>query len=252
MLSRRAGHVEAEEQAVGERQLGLGAADAESRYSSGERPCSASSCSSLRRAFGGHQPHLVECEAGLDADRERARDDLQVELAVVAGGDLVEAVVAVGEHAREHVQAPGRALRVGLRADLARAGAAPRSAARGRGGRARAWRRRAGRSVRTPGPRSSPRPSSRCRAGSCSAAPRRARRAAGRRSRAAPTPAGCATGRRAAIRARSPRAAAAPAARRGARGRRRPAAPAWRRQAARHAGALAHGLCSSRSSGQGV
>ena len=66
----------------------------------------------------GHQAHLVERQPRLHADRERARDDLEVERAVVARGDLVEAVAAVAEHAREHVQAPGRALRVGLRADL--------------------------------------------------------------------------------------------------------------------------------------
>ena len=34
---------------------------------------------------GGHQADLVERQAGLDADREGARDDLQVERAVVSG-----------------------------------------------------------------------------------------------------------------------------------------------------------------------
>ena len=86
----------------------------------------------------GEQPQLVEGEAGPDVDRERARDDLEVELAVVAVGDLVEAVVAVGDHAREDVEAAGRALRVGLRADLRRQARAPRSAGPGRDGRARA------------------------------------------------------------------------------------------------------------------
>ena len=160
------------------------------RTAAASSSCSASSCVVAQPRVGGHQAHLVEREPRLDADRERARDDLQVQLAVVAGGDLVEAVAAVGEHTREHVQAPGRALRVGLGADARRAGAAPRSAGPGTGGRAPAWRRRAGRYVRTRGPRSSARPSSRCRAGSCSAAPTRARRDAGRRSPAAPTRAG--------------------------------------------------------------
>jgi hypothetical protein len=41
-------------------------------------------------------------------------DDLEVELSVVAGRDLVEAVVAIGEHAREHVEPARRALRVCL------------------------------------------------------------------------------------------------------------------------------------------
>src|SRR5205814_7952683 len=47
------------------------------------------------------------------ADRERARDDLQVQPALIAGGDLVEAVTAIREYAREDVEAPGRALGVG-------------------------------------------------------------------------------------------------------------------------------------------
>ncbi len=64
------------------------------------------------------QPDLVEPQPGLHADRERARNDLEVQPAAIAGGDLVEAVAAVGQHPREHVEAPGRALGVGLRADL--------------------------------------------------------------------------------------------------------------------------------------
>ena len=43
------------------------------------------------------QPQLVEREPGLHLDREGARHDLQVELAPVAGADVVEAVVAVGD-----------------------------------------------------------------------------------------------------------------------------------------------------------
>ena len=64
------------------------------------------------------EAQLVEREPGLDLDREGARHDLEVELAAVAGADLVEAVVAVGEHAGEDVEPPGRALRVGLGAHV--------------------------------------------------------------------------------------------------------------------------------------
>ncbi len=64
------------------------------------------------------EAHLVEREALLDADRERARHHLQVELAVVAGGDFVETMATVGDHTCEHVQTPGRALGVGLGANL--------------------------------------------------------------------------------------------------------------------------------------
>jgi hypothetical protein len=60
------------------------------------------------------ETHLVEREPRLHADRECAWDDLEVELPVVAGRDLIEAVVAIGEHAREHVEPSRRALRIGL------------------------------------------------------------------------------------------------------------------------------------------
>jgi len=56
------------------------------------------------------EPNLVERQQLLDFDRERARYDLEVELAVVAGADLVEAIVAVGEDAREDIEPAGRAL----------------------------------------------------------------------------------------------------------------------------------------------
>ena len=57
------------------------------------------------------QPQLVEREPGLHLDREGAGHHLQVELPPVAGPDLVEAVVAVGDHPGEDVEAAGRALR---------------------------------------------------------------------------------------------------------------------------------------------
>ena len=145
--------------------------------------------------IAGEQPELVQGEPGLHLDRERARDDLEVELPAVAVGDLVEGRVAVGDHPGEDVEAAGRALRVRLRADARPGGRAPRSAARDRAGRARASRRRGGRSSGTRCRRSCPRPSTRCPAGSCSGAPRRTRRAAGRGSRAARSPAGSGRGR---------------------------------------------------------
>ena len=43
---------------------------------------------------------------------ERLRRDLEVERAAVAGLDLVEARRAIGDHAREDVQAAGRRLRI--------------------------------------------------------------------------------------------------------------------------------------------
>ena len=194
-----AGHVEAQEQPFGDRQLVRGqrlAVEVQQRRAGVQLE----HLGVVQATLAGHQANLVEREPGLHPDREGARHDLEVEPAVVARRDLVEAVAAVAQHAGEHVQAPGRALRVGLRADLGRQRQLARSAARGRGGRARAWRRRAGRSVRRRAPRSSPPPSSRCRAGSCSAAPTRAPRGAGRRSPAAPRRRGSATGRPPAIR----------------------------------------------------
>ena len=131
-----------------------------SRYSSGNSSCRSPD---PRRSAGRRRgPGAAgSARARLHLDRERARHDLQVELPVVAGGDLVEAVVAVGDHPGEDVEAAGRALRVGLGADLVGQARAPRSAAPGRAGRARASRRRAGRPSGRRAPRSSPRPSSR-------------------------------------------------------------------------------------------
>ncbi len=60
------------------------------------------------------ESQLVERQSFLDCDREGQGNDLEVEAAVVAVGDLVEAIAAVGDDASEHVEASGRALRVGL------------------------------------------------------------------------------------------------------------------------------------------
>src|SRR5271165_7371499 len=64
------------------------------------------------------QPDLVEGQTGLHANREGAGNDLEVEPALISRRDLIEAVIAVGQYAGEDVQAPGRALRVRLGADL--------------------------------------------------------------------------------------------------------------------------------------
>ena len=72
----------------------------------------------VERRVAAREPQLVEREALAHVDRERARHDLEVEPAAVAGLDLVEAVVAVRDHPREDVEAAGRALRVRLRPDV--------------------------------------------------------------------------------------------------------------------------------------
>ena len=64
------------------------------------------------------QAQLVERQVLAHADRERQGHDLEVQRALVAGGDLVEAEALVGDHAGEHVDPPGRALRVGLAAHV--------------------------------------------------------------------------------------------------------------------------------------
>ena len=60
---------------------------------------------------------LVEPAAAAGLDAEAARRNLGVEPALVAAGDVVEDLAAVGDEAREDVEPPGRALRVGDRGD---------------------------------------------------------------------------------------------------------------------------------------
>ena len=60
------------------------------------------------------ETELVECEVLADADGEREGNDLQVERARVAGRHLVEAVAVVRDDPGEDIDAPGRALGVGL------------------------------------------------------------------------------------------------------------------------------------------
>ena len=54
---------------------------------------------------------LVEAAAAAGLDAEAARRNLGVEPALVAAGDVVEDLAAVGDEAREDVEPPGRALR---------------------------------------------------------------------------------------------------------------------------------------------
>ena len=62
------------------------------------------------------EAQLRQAVALADDDRERAGDDLEPELSVVAGGYPVERVAVVGEDAGEDVEASGGALRVRLAA----------------------------------------------------------------------------------------------------------------------------------------
>ena len=71
-----------------------------------------------RAAHG--EAQLVERQVLSDPDGERQRHHLEVERAVVARRDLVEAVAVIGDHAGEDVDAAGRALRVGLAAQPGR------------------------------------------------------------------------------------------------------------------------------------
>ncbi|SLM46598.1 protein of unknown function [Nitrospira japonica] len=72
-----------------------------------------------RRVGGGglaaDETDLVEALAGLHLDRERTGYDLEKQGAVIAGTDLVESGVEIGDDAREHVEPAGGALRVGPR-----------------------------------------------------------------------------------------------------------------------------------------
>ena len=80
----------------------------------------AASSSSVRVGAADHEAELVEGEVLADPDGEREGHDLQVEGALVAGGDLVEAVAVVGDDPGEDVDPAGGALGVGLAPDVGR------------------------------------------------------------------------------------------------------------------------------------
>ena len=72
----------------------------------------------LRRAAP--EPDLRQPRALAHQHRKGLRPDLGIERPVVAGADMVEARRAVGDHAGEHVEAAGRAFRIGRRDDVVR------------------------------------------------------------------------------------------------------------------------------------
>ena len=61
----------------------------------------------------GAEAHLRQPRALAQQHRKRLRADLGIERAVIAGADHVEPPRAVGDHAGEHVEPPGRAFRIG-------------------------------------------------------------------------------------------------------------------------------------------
>ena len=73
-----------------------------------------------QQRIAGAEADLRQPRAGAHDDREGARADLEIERPVIAGGDLVELVAAIGHHAGEDVEPPGRALRVGRGGNVGR------------------------------------------------------------------------------------------------------------------------------------
>jgi hypothetical protein len=61
----------------------------------------------------GAKAHLRQPRSLAQQHRKCLRADLGIERAVIAGADHVEAPRAVGDHAGEHVEPPGRAFRIG-------------------------------------------------------------------------------------------------------------------------------------------
>ena len=113
------------------------------------RSWTARSSPSFSRASAVNRRTWLSARPVSHADREGARNDLEVHRAAVAGGDLVEAVAAVGEHAREDVQPARRALRVRASRGSRRAGEALDQRDQVRAVALERRRRRAGRSART-------------------------------------------------------------------------------------------------------
>ena len=114
-----AAEIQAEEQAVARRERGV----RDGRVAAGQDRLAGMQRSDLvvgELGGPGEKAQLVEGQALAHLDGERQGDDLEEEPPPVAGRDLVEAVAVVGDHAREHVEAPGRALRVRLPPDAGR------------------------------------------------------------------------------------------------------------------------------------
>ena len=67
----------------------------------------------IEQRMAAAEADLRQARAFAHQDGKRARADLGIERPVIAGLDAVKATRPVGDDAGEHVQAPGRALRVG-------------------------------------------------------------------------------------------------------------------------------------------
>ena len=76
----------------------------------------------LEDRVAGAETDLREPRALAQQHRKGFWTDLGIERAVITGADHVEAAGAVGDHAGENVEPPGRALRVGGGHDLRRQG----------------------------------------------------------------------------------------------------------------------------------
>ena len=67
----------------------------------------------VEQSMAAAEANLRQPRAFTDQHRKRARADLGIERTVIAGLDTVEAARFVGNHAREHIEPPGRAFRIG-------------------------------------------------------------------------------------------------------------------------------------------
>ena len=67
-----------------------------------------------------HEAQLVEGQTRARHHRERPRHDLEVQRALVPDSDVVELPGAVGDHAGEHIESAGRALRIRPRSHATR------------------------------------------------------------------------------------------------------------------------------------
>ena len=80
--------------------------------------CSARSAAASSSAVAAAKADLRQPRALAHQHRKRLRADLGVERAVIAGVDAIEAARAVGDDAGEHVDAAGRAFRIGGGGDV--------------------------------------------------------------------------------------------------------------------------------------
>jgi hypothetical protein len=64
------------------------------------------------------QPQLVKGKTSMHFDGERAREDLEIQFAVIARSDVIEPRLHVRDDAGKDVETSGRAFRIGLGVDL--------------------------------------------------------------------------------------------------------------------------------------